>query len=127
MKLKIYNEENVKTSRPGERTIRINKKAGLISFSKTATEEYSLNDGDRIILAQDEENEKRWFFAKSTDKSSFKLRVHNGAASFNNSCIARAILSSLKLDRNAGFLLEKEPKQYEGHEIFEILTKTPLN
>lgn len=127
MKLKVFNQHNSKAAKSGERKIHFSKKSGLIGISKTATEELGIKEGDKLLLAQDEENPCDWFLAKTTDDEGFALRLKSGSSAFNCSSLVSRVLDSLKIEQSAGFYNAKNPQKIEGKEYYLILTSKPLN
>ena len=127
MELQIYNAQNSKLAKPGERSVRIGRKSGLIAFSRQATEEFNMKDGTRIVFGCDKKEPGNWYFGFVEDESGFNLRVKDGAASFNCTALTHKILDSLKLESAAGFLLAKNPETNDGKEYYALITSKPLN
>jgi hypothetical protein len=129
MKLKTYNTANSASVRKGKPTININLGNGLFSFSNNAREALKLKSGTRIEVHQDEESPKDWYFSITKDKDSgFELRDNSKSKpylTFNNSHLARLLLSSIELDCNATMLIGTEPVEIEGvGNVYPIITKS---
>lgn len=93
MKLIEFNPENSVQLNPGASTIRVNRKAGLISFSKMAGTIMNLKRGMKLLVYQDEENPTNWYIRISS--AGFPLRTSNDKAfDFNNTTLAHKILNS---------------------------------
>ena len=100
MKFKIYNSENSKSATAGNSTIRIQRKSGLISFSKKASENIGITKDDRIIIVQDEENPENFYIHKTADPKGFLIRFKTDdlGASFNCSTLVNLILLNKKFN-----------------------------
>lgn len=91
MGMKVFNKLNSSLSRvPGVASINIGRKSG-IAISQAATELINLRVGDKISLAQDEHDSRKWYVFKDNEKG-FTLR-HDGKRGtsliFNSSAIYR--------------------------------------
>lgn len=126
MKLTIYNKGNARSGNIGERTCRVNKETGLITLSREAVKQYQLSEGDRILLANDEENKKDWFFCKTTEETGFALKDNKGTFQFRNVFLAELLLNSLKIAKSAVFFIEKEPETVDGIEFYPLMTSKPM-
>ena len=128
MKLIIYNKENsLSTSmRTGERTIGFNRKAGMIYLSRVLAAQIDLKEEDKIILANDEEDKKAWYFSKTTEESGFSLKNNKGGIRLTNKLLASKVLDSVKIDSNATFLVSKEATEVDGLVFYRIITSGPL-
>lgn len=126
MKLIIYSKENARSGKIGERTCRVNKETGLITLSREAVKQYELREGDRILLANDEENKKDWFFCKTTDETGFALKDNKGTFQFRNAFLAELLLNSLKIAKSAVFFIEKEPEVVDGTDFYPLMTSKPM-
>lgn len=127
MKLIIYNKENARSGNLGEITCRVNKETGIITLSRAAVKQYQLHEGDRILMANDEENRKNWFFCKTTDETGFVLKDNKGIFQFSNTFIAELILNNLKIAKSATFFIEKEPETVEGNVFYKLMTSKPMD
>jgi hypothetical protein len=128
MKLKVYNSENSHHFVMGKPTIRIARKAGLISFSKGAIELLKLTDTDRLVVCNDEDSPRDWFLHKTDEPSAFAIRIKGKATvfQFNSAILVQNILDSLKIELGASFKLAKTPVQMDGKEYWPIITANPL-
>lgn len=130
MKIKIYNEANSKSVMMGKRTIRFNRKAGLISLSKAATETIGLKAGDKVFVINDEERPKDWYVCKTDDENGFTVRTKEdtGSADFNCTSVVKHIFETLGIhDAAVGYLVAPESEEVDGMELYAIITKNPLN
>ena len=95
MKLKEFNKDNSASLKKSDVAVSFNRKSGVICFTKGSVEFFDLKEGDEIIVAQDEETKKDWYFAKK--KGGFVLRSDsaNQRLKFNNTRTVLAILGSL--------------------------------
>ena len=101
MKFKIYNAENSKSATVGgNSTIRVQRNSGLISFSKKASENIGITQGDRIVVVQDEENPENFYIHKTADPKGFLIRFKTAdlGASFNCSTLVNLILLNKKFN-----------------------------
>ncbi|HEY5591548.1 MAG TPA: hypothetical protein VIK55_11085 [Paludibacter sp.] len=135
MKLKEFNTSNSKMALPGEPTLRINSKAGLLGFSKAASVILGLTDQTKIIFVQDEDNPTDWYIKITSEENGFSLRRKENTSefAFNNTPIAKLILESIKTDRlklafkACGFKICKTPVEIENEKYWLIITADPLN
>lgn len=127
MKLIIYNIENSKVDRSGERLCRVNRKTGVISFSGELVKCLELKAGDRVQLANDEENKKNWFICKTDSEAGFIVTGKDKTLLIRNSFVAGLLLNSLKIEKSASFLVAKEPEKVEGSEYYQLVTTKPIN
>ena len=65
MKLIIYNIENSKANRTSERLCRVNRGTGVFTFSGELVKCLGLKTGDRVIVANDQEDKKGWYICLS--------------------------------------------------------------
>ena len=112
MKLKIYNITNSKNFVPGKSTLRVNERAGLLTFSKTAGKMMGFQEGCRIEICQDEDSPKDFFVFKSASPDAFPLRIKENSPSFNCVKLATLLLDEgeekkhvVNLGRSATFLI----------------------
>lgn len=126
MKLKIYNSENSKNTHSGKATIRIARKSGLFSLSKTAGEKMGLVRNDRVIIVEDEENPGNFYLHKTSDPSGFALRfkTENSGLSWNCSKLANIILAS-KLIKSVSYTVGNA-QEIDGMPYHLIITAKPL-
>ncbi len=126
MKLKSFNAENSASLRTGSATVNINHGSGVLTLSRVAVLELGLKAGDSIELHQDESSPKDWYISKSENGFTLreKAKEANGMLMFNNTTVAREILSSLNIDGNASMLIATEATSLDGVELFAILTKS---
>lgn len=127
MKLVIYNIENSKVDRNGERTCRVNGKTGVISFSRGTAKALGLKAGDHVQLANDEENPKVWFISKTDNEAGFVVTGKSLYFLIRNSFVANILLASLKVEKSASFLVAKEPLTIDGADFYQLITSKPIN
>lgn len=127
MKLIIYNIENSKADRIGERLCRVNRKTGVISFSGELVKCLDLKAGDRIIVAADQEDKKGWYISKTDSETGFIVTGKDKTLLIRNSFVAGLLLSSMKIEKSASFLVAKEPVEIEGEKYYQLITTKPIN
>lgn len=127
MKLIIYNIENSKADRTGERLCRVNRKAGVITFSGEMVKCLDLKAGDRVIVAADQEDKKGWYISKTENEAGFIVTGKDKTLLFHNSFVAGLLLSSMKIEKSASFLVAKEPVEIEGEKYYQLITTKPIN
>lgn len=130
MRLKVYNEANSKSVTIGKRTIRFNRKAGLISLSKAATETIGLKGGDKVVIINDEERPNDWYICKTDDENGFAVRAkaETGSADFNCTSVVKRVFETMDIhDMAVGYVVAPEPEKVDGMELYAIITKNPLN
>lgn len=127
MKLIIYNIENSKADRNGERLCRVNRKTGVISFSGELVKCLDLKAGDRIIVAADQEDKKGWYISKTENEAGFIVTGKDKTLLIRNSFVAGLLLSSMKIEKSASFLVAKEPVEIEGEKYYQLITTKPIN
>lgn len=127
MKLIIYNIENSKISRPGERICRVNRGTGVFTFSGELAKCMELKTGDRVIVANDQEDKKGWYICKTNSEGGFVVTGKDKALLIRNSLVAGLLLGSIKVEKSAGFLVAKEPVVIEGEKYYQLITTKPIN
>lgn len=126
MKFNIYNSENSKNAFTGKSMIRISRKAGLFTFSKTAGERIGLKEGDRVIIVQDADSPDNFYVHKTANPSGFGLRFKtaNYGASFNCAKLAAVILDSTPY-KSVSYILGNA-QDIDGMAYHLIQTSKPL-
>ena len=127
MKLIIYNIENSKADRTGERLCRVNRKTGVISFSGEMVKCLELKAGDRVQLANDEENKKNWFICKTDSEAGFPITGKDKTLLIRNSFVAGLLLSSVKIEKSASFLIANDAEEIDGVKYYQLITTKPIN
>lgn len=127
MKLIIYNVENSKTDRSGERLCRVNRKTGVITFSSEMVKCLELKAGDRILVANDQEDKKGWYICKTDNEAGFIVTGKDKTLLIRNTFVAGLLLNSVKIEKSASFLVAKEPVQNEGENYYQLMTTKPIN
>jgi hypothetical protein len=100
-------------------------KAGIISFNKAACQILELNPGDKIALAQDEDDLANWYIFKHPD--GYELRGKDfdkiGSLTFNHKTLFISFVDSFEFDQNASytFLISGQPTIIEKHKCWGIL------
>jgi len=127
MKLKVYSAENSMNVITGKAMIRINRKAGLFTFSKAAKEMIDLKLNDKVLIAQDEENPTDFYIHETASPSGFPLRAKTDdyGLSFNCSKLANTILP--RADIKAVSYLVSAGHNIDGLIYHPIITVNPLN
>lgn len=129
MKLFIYNKENsiATTAKGGNRTVRINRSNGVIYLSRMLAKSLSFRGGEKMIIANDEDNPKDWYLGKTNNENGFDLRDDKGGVRFINKCLALKILDSAKVEANSTFLVAKEPINIDGVLYYKIITSSSIS
>ena len=127
MKLIIYNIENSKANRPGERLCRVNRGTGVFTFSGELVKCMELKTGDRVIVANDQEDKKGWYICKTNNEGGFVVTGKDKALLIRNSFVAGLLLGSIKVEKSASFLVAKEPVVIEGEKYYQLITTKPIN
>lgn len=127
MKLIIYNIENSKATRSGERLCRVNRQTGVFTFSGEMAKCLELKAGDHIIVANDQEDKKGWYICKTNNEGGFIVTGKEKMLLIRNSFVAGLLLNSLKIEKSASFLVAKEPIEIEGDKYYQLLTTKPIN
>lgn len=128
MKLFIYNKENAlsTSARNGERTIRLNRRNGVIYISRSLSDELQLQENDKLLFANDEENKKDWYLCKTSDDSGFTIKNDKAGVRFTNKFLSAKILDSVKIEANATFLVAKDPTEVDGTKYYKIIASSPV-
>lgn len=119
MKLAHFNAETLPRQigggTPKQPRVSFNK-AGTIMFNGAASSLLELKPGDKITLAQDEEDTANWYFFKH--EKGFKLRdgYDKKGCLFNHSVMVKKVISSFKLkeDQTYSFLIAGQPTMIKG-------------
>lgn len=127
MKLIIHDTLNSQSERNGRRTVHVDAINGVISISRCGAKMCKLEEGNKIVLASDAENPKEWFFAKTDSETGFTLKRLKHVLKFNNKVVAKKLMSSLKLDGTATFLISKTPQVFDGVEYYPLITSRPVS
>lgn len=127
MKLIIYNIENSKADRSGERLCRVNRKTGVFTFSSELVKCLGLKTGDRVIVANDQEDKKGWYICKTNSEAGFVITGKDKALLIRNSFVAGLLLGSVKIEKSASFLVAKEPVVIDGETYYQLITTNPIN
>lgn len=109
--MKVFNKSNSScTRKPGIASINISRKSG-IAFSQAATELIYLRVGDKISLAQDEHDPRKWYVFKDSEKG-FTLRSDGKRGTslvFNSSVICREVTADYDLGKSVrGIFIQPE-------------------
>lgn len=128
MKLFIYNKENALSisARSGERTIRLNRNNGVIYISRSLSDELQLQENDKLLFANDEENKKDWYLCKTSDDSGFAIKNDKAGVRFTNKFLSAKILDSVKIEANATFLVAKDPTEVDDAKYYKIIVSSPV-
>jgi hypothetical protein len=132
MKLKIYNRDNCYSaggkngaSKP---EIHFNHQ-GNISLSTAATKLINLQPGEKLIIAQDEENPDDWYIIPTQDPSAFNARFDKGNETnvkIQSASLVRQVGEFLKIKPYISFKLKisEEIAEVNKSRALLIITKT---
>jgi hypothetical protein len=90
--------------------------AGAIVFNKEAGKLMSLKTGDRVALAQDEQDPENWYFFKDKNHG-YEIRENKGNGwGFNHSLLIHAFLESRGLEKGKTLraLIAGQPTEMKG-------------
>jgi hypothetical protein len=121
MKFKTFNATVVGGKRSKDSTISFSSKTGVFRFNNAAACLLTLNEGDQVEFAQDEEKTTSWYLAK-TKENGFEVRNKKGLV-FNNSKMAAHLISSLPgLDEATNFRIKiiEPPVHLEGKSYYAV-------
>lgn len=125
MQLEIFNKANNLVVNTGAASINVDIKNGFISFSLSACIACEFNSKTTIEFAADKKNPKDWYFFKSLSPEAFQLRpIKNNRFMIQNRVLAKRILNSLGLEKNALMLISKEPVVIDSVAYYPIITKS---
>ena len=97
MKLMYFSEQTLpKQMGGGSKVSRVAfSKAGIITFNPPACELISLKAGDKVTLAQDEEDPRNWYFFKDPQHG-FELRAgyKDKGCMFNHKVMVHSLLTA---------------------------------
>lgn len=98
MNFKEFNKDNSAAVKIGELAVSFNRKSGVVSFTKAARDYFQLTKGDEIVIVQDTDNPRDWYWAKK--KGGFALREdgHADRMQFNNVKTVVAMMESLGIE-----------------------------
>lgn len=127
MKLTVYDKGNSHPAMTykGKRVVTVNRD-GTIYLSKVLTLELGLKPGDRVCVANDEEKPKDWYLFRTDDERGFTIWNDARCGRFSNSYIAGMILDAAKVERCAGFMVDKEPVESGGNKCYRIILANPI-
>ena len=100
-------------------------KNGLILINKPGCSSLKLIPGDKIAIAQDEDDPANWYIFKHTD--GYELRGKDfdkiGSLTFNHKTLFISFIDSFELDQNESytFLISGQPTVIEKHKCWGIL------
>lgn len=127
MELIIYSKLNTVSTRNVLKTINVSIYGGIIYFSKPVVKELKLEIGDKILVAQQKDNEKNWLIRKAdlSDETAFELKDDQGTMLFRCTNLARTILSKFGSPNSMKFLVEKEPVLIGGAKYTKLIPVIP--
>ena len=130
MKLKVYDKRNSCSISTGRPTVRISRKAGLLTFQKGAIALLGLLPGDRLIVCNDEDSPRDWYIHKTADPEAFAPKPKGKAGAnivqFNSSILAAKVLDSAGVAERASFAISKTPAIINGMEYWPLITANPI-
>jgi hypothetical protein len=103
-------------------------KSGLIQLNKAACTNLALSPGDKIAIAQDEDDPNNWYLFKH--KEGFELRGKDferiGSLTFNHKILIQTFLDAfeLPLDQTYSFLISGESTVIEKTYCWGILVNS---
>ena len=130
MKLKVYDKRNSCSFSTGRPTVRISRKAGLLTFQKGAISLLGLLPGDKLIVCNDEDSPRDWYIHKTADPEAFAPKQKGKAGAnivqFNSSILATKVLDSAGVAGRASFAISKTPAIINGMEYWPLITANPI-
>lgn len=123
MKLKYFSEQTFpKQMGGGSKTPSISLgKGGIIQLNKRAAELLELKEGDKITIAQDEDDEACWYVFKDPNhgfalRGSYDSQKQAGALLLNHKKLQTHICESLELnpDETRSFIIAGQPTTMKG-------------
>lgn len=136
MKLLIFDKNSSKSEvfRQGMRSISMNRKNSMISFSKAVQQELQIKDGKLVMFAQDEDSKDDWYICVTDDNDGIPVHSKkNGGygSGYLSTCIFNKMLSNklldvVKADKSATFLISAKPVTQDGKDWYKIVMAKPL-
>jgi len=123
MKLIEYNTENTSNATPKFPCVRIGR-SGLFSFNGEAQALLEITEESSVTISNDADSPWDFYIRKTELPNAFKLRGKGSAKflMFNNSKVAKMILSSARTDKGESFRISKEKIEIGGGTYFLIIT-----
>lgn len=125
MKLNYFSEQTLEKKMDRSRAAKICfRKAGVISLNPNACEIIGIKPGDKISMAQDQENPKDWYvFRDSGHGFPARKAYNNDGVIFNHKTLVRKFCeaNSLKLDKSYQFLIAGQKTTWGKVDYFGIL------
>lgn len=95
-------------------------KKGMIYFNRAASSLLDLKEGNKITLAQDQEDPAGWYFFKDAQHG-FELKLHSDKKGywFSHQALRKELLSSFDKpqDINHNFPISAEPTVMKGDKV----------
>lgn len=128
MKLMTLDKNNCapNTYRNTDNAIRLNRKNGLITLSRSLVRKLGLKDKDRLLFALDEEKQE-WYMRVTDDKMGFTIRCNcKPGARFTCRILVDHLLKKIKNIDHVSLLVAQNPIEIDGIEHFRVLASKPL-
>jgi hypothetical protein len=127
MNLKIFTEKECRVI-TREPSVRITT-GGVIVINTAAMKQMQLAAGNRISMAQDDENPKDWYIFRHAD--GLEVKAKNGdqkSFGIQSSFLCNEILKSLGLEKGktCGFKLAPAPTEIDGKTLWALITSKIL-
>lgn len=116
MELTVFNRTNTRSVYSGKSTLNVSIHGGIFSLSQTATKELGLKEGDRVLIAQQKDNQKKWFLGKaqSTNDSAFELLNEKDRLLFRCSFLSKVIVAAFKEETTVRFLITTDTEKNDS-------------
>lgn len=127
MKLKTYNPETLPSAaRVGVPKISLNRKSGIISFSRESAKILNIKAGSKVSFHEDE-SEEQWYLSINNDGYALREKS-SGSLAFNSSSLIQLIYDSVSYVEDSGYmLLGKEPVTEGKQKYWPLITGTLKN
>jgi hypothetical protein len=137
MNLEIFDSRNraVRTSRAGYRSMSINRKNKVISFSRLAASELGLTTESRLSMARDTDSKNDWYLCvdrRNVEGMQLHSRKNTGYCKgietlyVCSGAISSRILDSVGAKKGVTFLISKKPVEIGGLQWYQVITSKPL-
>lgn len=126
MNLIIFDKSNTSTvsRRIGERTVRMNTKGGIVTFSTLAIIDLGLKPDMNIVFAKDKDKQRTWFIGidEKNNNNSFNLKYDKKMkAVMRSTGLVRKVVEDFKEVKSIKFLIAKEAKEVQGMKFYQLI------
>lgn len=126
MNLIIFDKSNTSTvsRRIGERTVRMNIKGGIVTFSTLAIEDLGLKPEMNIVFAKDKDKQRTWFIGidEKNNNNSFNLKYEKKTKTVMRSTgLVRKVVEDFKESKSIKFLIAKEAKEVQEMKFYQLI------